>query len=75
MVFQQQAEQQPEASGRHAGPLASIPSLGFSRRKNEQRELSAWRETVTRHLPESWPAARLALQARIAALDILETED
>ena len=30
----------------------------------------AWRETVTGHVPESWPAARLALQARIAALDL-----
>ena len=71
----QQLEQQSEAGRRHAGPLASIPSLGFSRRKHAQPEFSAWRETVTRHLPESWPAARLALQARIAALDILETED
>ena len=34
----------------------------------------AWRETVTRHTPESWPAARLALQARIAALDVLQDE-
>jgi hypothetical protein len=46
--------------------LASIPSLGFTRRKDKP----AWRETVTRHVPEPWPAARLALQARIAALDI-----
>ena len=30
----------------------------------------AWRETVTGHVPESWPAARLAFQARIAALDL-----
>jgi hypothetical protein len=50
----------------YAGPLASIPSLGFTRRRDKQ----AWRETVTRHVPEPWPAARLALQARIAALDI-----
>jgi hypothetical protein len=34
----------------------------------------AWRETVTGHVPESWPAARLALQARIAALDIASDE-
>ena len=34
----------------------------------------AWRETVTGHAPESWPAARLALQARIAALDLEANE-
>ena len=34
----------------------------------------AWRETVTGHVPESWPAARLALQARIAALDVAAKE-
>jgi hypothetical protein len=34
----------------------------------------AWRETVTRHMPEPWQAARLALQARIAALDIAPDE-
>ena len=34
----------------------------------------AWRETVTRHVPESWSAARLALQARIAALDLAQDE-
>ena len=33
-----------------------------------------WRETVTGHVPESWPAARLALQARIAALDVAAKE-
>ncbi|MGD9502818.1 MAG: hypothetical protein AB7V40_10080 [Methyloceanibacter sp.] len=38
------------------------------------RSREAWRETVTRHMPESWPAARLALQARIAALDIADDE-
>ncbi|HZP09159.1 hypothetical protein [Methyloceanibacter sp.] len=44
---------------------------GFALRKRQREgESSAWHETVTKHLPESWPAARLALQARIAALDI-----
>jgi hypothetical protein len=52
-----------------AGPLAAIPSLGTTRKKRAQGS-GAWRETVTQHLPETWPAARLALQARIAALDI-----
>jgi hypothetical protein len=70
MVPQHQQDKQPEAQGPYAGPLASIPSLGFIRRKRARSKPLAWRETVTRHLPESWPAARLALQARIAALDI-----
>jgi hypothetical protein len=44
---------------------------GFAVRKRQRDgESKAWHETVTRHMPESWPAARLALQARIAALDI-----
>ena len=44
---------------------------GFALRKRQREgESSAWHETVTKHLPESWPAARLALQARITALDI-----
>lgn len=70
MMVPQEHDKQPEAEGSRAGPLASIPSLGFSRRRYAERKPQAWRETVTRHLPESWPAARLALQARIAALDI-----
>jgi len=50
--------------------MAEVPNLGFvTRRKNSKRD-DAWRETLTQHMPESWPAARLALQARIAALDI-----
>jgi hypothetical protein len=45
--------------------------MGFALRKQQQdTEASAWRETVTKHVPEPWPAARLALQARIAALDV-----
>ena len=59
-------EKYPESKQSHVGPLAAIPSLGFARRKAGP----AWRETVTSHVPEPWPAARLALQARIAALDI-----
>ena len=35
----------------------------------------AWRETVTRHMPETWQAARLALQARITALDSSQIQD
>lgn len=65
----QQREQHPDIQGPYVGPLASIPSLGFVPRRKASRD-AAWRETVTQHVPESWPAARLALQARIAALDI-----
>jgi hypothetical protein len=43
---------------------------GFALRRQQHMETSAWRETVTKHVPEPWPAARLALQARIAALDV-----
>jgi hypothetical protein len=44
---------------------------GFALRKRQQHgESNAWHATVTKHVPEPWPAARLALQARIAALDV-----
>ena len=43
---------------------------GLMARLAHHHSNEAWRETVTRHMPESWPAARLALQARIAALDL-----
>lgn len=57
----------PEASsGKSAG--------GLMARLLQPHGSEAWRETVTRHLPESWPAARLALQARIAALDLAQDE-
>jgi hypothetical protein len=46
-------------------------NTGFALRKQQQdTESSAWHATVTKHLPKPWPAARLALQARIAALDL-----
>ena len=66
----QELEHQVEVKKPGIGSLAEIPNLGFvTRRKNSKRD-DAWRETLTQHVPESWPAARLALQARIAALDI-----
>jgi hypothetical protein len=65
----QQQLKHSEPQEPHVGPLASIPSLGFRGRRRTERN-DAWRRTVTQHLPESWPAARMALQARIAALDI-----
>jgi hypothetical protein len=65
----QQQVKHPEPHETYVGPLASIPSLGYTGRKRAERR-DAWRQTVTQHLPESWPAARMALQARIAALDI-----
>ncbi|HET7211404.1 MAG TPA: hypothetical protein VFI85_06645 [Methyloceanibacter sp.] len=53
-------------SGKYAG--------GLMARLSHHHGSEAWRETVTRHVPESWPAARLALQARIAALDLAQDE-
>ena len=45
--------------------------VGFALRREKQAlEANAWRKTVTKHVPEPWPVARLALQARIAALDV-----
>ncbi len=67
----QELEHQVEVKKPGVGSLAEVPSLGFvTRRKTFEATDVAWRETVTQHVPESWPAARLALQARIAALDI-----
>ena len=54
----------------NGGKLAEILSLGFATRRMRGLGASAWRQTVTQHAPEPWPAARLSLQARIAALDI-----
>lgn len=65
----QDLEQHPEAKQPYAGPLAEIPSLGFATRRRRSQGSGAWRETVTQHAPEPWLAARLGLQARIAALD------
>jgi hypothetical protein len=46
-------------------------ATGFAVRKRQhETDSDAWRATVTQHAPEPWPAARLALQARIAALDV-----
>ncbi len=47
---------------------------GLRARRLHHHGSEAWRETVTQHVPESWPAARLALQARIAALDFVQDE-
>ena len=67
MALQDQSSEAPEPD---VGPLAAIPSLGFVTRRRRSNDSVAWRKTVTQHVPETWPAARLALQARIAALDI-----
>jgi hypothetical protein len=58
-------EKQPSESPK----LSEMPSLGFVPRRTRAAGSVAWRKTVTQHVPEPWPAARLALQARIAALD------
>jgi hypothetical protein len=69
-AMSQELEHQVEVKKPGIGSLAEVPNLGFvTRRKNSKRD-EAWRETLTQHMPESWPAARLALQARIAALDV-----
>ena len=70
MALQELKNQHSEAPERGVGPLAAIPSLGFVTRRRRSKDSVAWRKTVTQHVPETWPAARLALQARIAALDI-----
>ena len=59
-----------EAGKTASSPLRKIPSLGFKTR-HARSKAGAWRETVTQHRPEPWPAARLALQARICALDLM----
>lgn len=56
---------------RWCGKLADIPSLGFVTKRARAAGNNGWRETVTQHAPEAWLAARLALQARIAALDLM----
>jgi hypothetical protein len=70
MALQELEKQQTEAPELGVGPLAAIKSLGFVTRRRRSNDSGAWRKTVTQHVPETWPAARLALQARIAALDI-----
>jgi hypothetical protein len=70
MALQELKNPQGEAPESRGGPLAAIPSLGFITRRRRSKDGVAWRKTVTQHVPETWPAARLALQARIAALDI-----
>lgn len=47
---------------------------GRRARRPHHHGSEAWRETVTQHMPETWPAARLSLQARIAALDLAQDE-
>ena len=69
MAPQQLEQHQTEGQEPYVGPLAAIRSLGFVTRRRRPHSSLAWRETVTQHAPEPWPAARLALRARIAALD------
>jgi hypothetical protein len=66
----QDLEKHPsEAPPHEGGKFTEMSSLGFVTRRRRSHGSLAWRETVTQHAPEPWPAARLALQARIAALD------
>ena len=66
----QELENPPKPCTRRPARWPRFPSLGFVTRRRRSNDSVAWRETVTQHVPETWPAARLALQARIAALDI-----
>ncbi len=59
-----------EAEKTASGPLCNFFNLGFKTRRTRSKA-GAWHETVTQHQPEPWPAARLALQARICALDLV----
>ena len=69
MELQELDKHQSEAPESCGGPLAEVATLVASRKKRAQGD-GAWRKTVTQHVPEPWLAARLALQARISALDI-----
>jgi hypothetical protein len=69
MTPQEQERQPTEAQTPYEGRLAKIPTLGFQTRRKRYSGSQAWRKTVTQHEPEPWQAARLALQARICALD------
>jgi hypothetical protein len=65
----QELEQQQAQSQESVGPLAAIPTLQAVPRRRRTGG-NSWHKTVTKHVPEPWPAALMALQARIAALDI-----
>jgi hypothetical protein len=68
MALQELEKHHSETLEAGDGPLADVQTL--ANRKKRAQGSSAWRETVTQHAPEPWLAARLALQARITALDI-----
>jgi hypothetical protein len=55
-------------------PIDVPERKGLMARRLHHHGSEAWRETVTQHMPETWPAARLALQARISALDFSQDE-
>jgi hypothetical protein len=55
-------------------PIDVAERKGLMARRFHHHGSEAWRETVTQHMPDTWPAARLALQARIAALDVADDE-
>ena len=66
----QELEQHQDLAPKRASRLARVSSGFALRKRHQETDANAWRATVTRHAPEPWPAARLALQARIAALDV-----
>jgi hypothetical protein len=68
MATQELVTQAVAVPKRKGGRFARMLSLGFMTRRQRPQGV-AWRETVTQHVPEPWPEARRALQARITALD------
>lgn len=70
MALQELENQSKQVPEPRTGPLAAIRSLRSVTRRRRSKGGDSWHETITQHVPETWPAARLALQARIAALDI-----
>jgi hypothetical protein len=70
MALQELETHPGEAREPNSGPFTKIASLGFVTRRKRSSGNAAWRKTVTQHAIEPWPAARLALQARIVALDV-----